>query len=195
MSLDAGKGPVIGMELWNYLGIEPVAALAVVVSSVVLYLAFIVLTRFLGQRVLMSLSGFDLVVVIVLGAVLGRSTLGYTPTLAGGLIAVVTLFAFERALGRLTARPGWERLVNNRAVVLMAGADPLDDELKRAHITKAELRSRLRQAGIRSDEEVAAVVLEPNGTISVLRRGTLVDPQMLADARGSERMPADLLNS
>ncbi|MFH5821679.1 DUF421 domain-containing protein [Georgenia sp. AZ-5] len=184
-----------GLSLWDYLGITQGAALAVIVATVVLYVTFIVLTRFLGQRVLASLSGFDLLVVIVLGAILGRATMGHTPTLAGGVIAVVTLFALEGVIGRLTSRPRWERLVNNRAVLLMAGPVVLHDELRRTHVTAAELRSRLRQAGIRTDDEVAAVVLEPTGTISVLRRGVPIRPAMLTDVRSAGRMPSDLLSS
>lgn len=180
-------------NLWAYLGIEPTGALAVAVASVILYLAFIVLTRTLGQRILASLSTFDLLIVIVLGAVLGRATLGNTPTLAGGLVAILTLFALEGAIGQLRHRPRWERLVNNRAVLLMAGTTVLHDELRRLHVTEAELRSRLRLSGIRNDDEVAAVVLEPTGTISVLQRGALVSPAMLEGVRGADRMPADLL--
>ncbi len=179
--------------MWDYVGIGPVAGLAVVVATVVLYLAFIMLTRVLGQRILASLSIFDLLVVIVLGAVLGRATMGHTPTLAGGLIAIVTLFALEGAIGQLRHKPRWEQLVSSRAVLLMAGSMVLREELRRLHVTEADLRARLRQSGIRNDDEVAAVVLEATGTISVLRRGALVDPAMLAGVRGADRMPADLV--
>ena len=163
-------------DLWAYLGITPIGALAVALATTVLYLAFIVLTRVLGSRVLASLSSFDLLVVIVLGAILGRATMGDTPTLAGGLIALVTLFTLEGLIGQLRKQPRWERFVANQPAVLMAGSRMLHEELHRQRITEAELRSRLRQAGIRSDAEVAAVVLEPSGTLSVLRRGEPLDP-------------------
>ena len=61
-------------------------------------------------------------------------------------------------------------------------------------MTEAELRSRLRQAGIRNTDEVAAVVLESTGAISVLRRGVLLDLALLRDVRGAEQMPSDLLS-
>lgn len=179
--------------LWDYIGITVPGAVAVVVATVVLYLAFVALTRLLGQRVLMSLSNFDLIVVIVLGAVLGRAALGQTPTMAGGLIALLTFFLLERMLGALGARPQWERLISNRPVLLMAGPTFQADQLRRHHISEAELRSRLRQAGIRHDAEVAAVVLEPTGAVSVLRVGELIDPAMLAGVEGRERLPRELL--
>lgn len=182
-----------GRELLEYLSIPPAAALAVVLSTVVLYLTFIVCTRILSQRVLAGLASFDLLVVIVLGAILGRATMGHTPTLVGGLIALVTLFALEGAIGLLTSRPRWDRMVNNQPVLLMAGPVVLQDELKRTRVTEAELRSRLRLAGIRAEEEVAAVVLESTGTISILRRGMPIEPAMLNGVRSAGRMPSDLL--
>ncbi|PYF98309.1 Uncharacterized membrane protein YcaP, DUF421 family [Georgenia satyanarayanai] len=182
-------------ELVGNLGISAGAAVSVVVSTTVLYLSFIVLTRSLGQRVLAGFSGFDIVVVIVLGAVLGRAILGHSPTLAAGLIAVVTLLALEGALGWMSSRPRWERLANNAPVLLMAGSEVLWRELRRTHVTESQLRSRLRQAGIRSDAEVAAVVLEPTGTLSVLRRGEPIAPAMLGGVRGAERMPPGLLGT
>ncbi|MCM3659766.1 DUF421 domain-containing protein [Georgenia satyanarayanai] len=165
------------------------------VATVVLYLAFIVLTRSLGQRVLASLSGFDVLVVIVLGAVLGRAILGYSPTLSAGLIALVTLLSLEAVVGTLASRPRWERLANNRPVLLMAGSEILHDELRRTHVTESQLRSRLRQAGVRTDEEVAAVILEPTGSMSVLHRGVAIMPAMLDGVRSGERMPAELLDT
>ena len=180
-------------ELWGHLGITPTAALAVVCATVLLYLSFIVLIRVLGQRVLSSLSTFDLLVVIVLGAVIGRASLGYTPTLAAGLLCLVTLVVLEGVIGQLRSGPLWGRWITSRPLLLMAGPTVLSEELSRSHVTESELRSALRQAGVRNDAEVAAVILEPTGRMSVLRRGVAVDRSMLAGVRGAELMPPELL--
>ena len=66
------------------LGVDAPGALAVVASAVGIYLAFLLMVRVLGQRVLSRLSTFDAVVVVMLGAVAGRAVLGDTPTLAAG---------------------------------------------------------------------------------------------------------------
>lgn len=180
-------------EFWDYVGITPVAAVAVVCATVALYLSFIALVRVLGQRVLSSLSTFDLLVVIVLGAVIGRAALGYTPTLAAGLICIATLVILEGIIGQVRSRPTWGRWVNSQPVLLMTGSTVLWKHLARYHVTEEELRAALRQVGVRSDREVAAVILEGNGKLSVLRRGVPVDPSMLAGVRGADLMPPDLL--
>lgn len=181
-------------DLWYYLGMPPLAAVAVVISAVVLYAAFILLSRVLGQRVLANLSGFDLLVVIVFGAVIGRAILGHFATLAAGLLALVTLLAMEAIIGKVTQHRFVERMVNNRPVLLMAGDQFVAEEMQRCHTTVAQVRSKLRQAGVRRHEEVAAVILEPTGDLSVLKCGETIDKEMLRGVRSAERMPTHLLS-
>jgi uncharacterized membrane protein YcaP (DUF421 family) len=181
-------------DLWDYIGITPVGAFSVALAAGVLYAAFVIATRILGQRVLAGLSGFDLAVVMVFGAVLGRATLGPWPTLTGGLVALVTLLALEAVVGQVRRRPLWNALINNQPALLMAGPQVLDDQLEKFHVTRDELRAALRRAGVRRTAEVAVVVLEATGTLSVLRAGEPVDPELLADVRGAERLPPELLS-
>src|SRR5699024_11865904 len=75
----------------------------------------------------------------------------------------------------------------------MAGVWVLDANLTHFHVTRPELRSRLRQAGIRHRGEVAAVVFGRCGTISVLRRGELIDPAFLQGVRAGDLCPPGLL--
>ena len=83
--------------------------------------------------------------------------------------------------------------MNNRAVLLMAGERVLEANLRRVHVVESELFGALRGAGVRSPDEVACVVFEAAGTISVLRRGTPVDPRLLEGVRDAHLVPADLL--
>ncbi|WP_405216975.1 DUF421 domain-containing protein [Agrococcus sp. Ld7] len=180
-------------DLWFYLGIPPLAALAVVISTAGLYGTFLLLSRVLGQRVLARLSGFDLLVVIVFGAIIGRAILGHVPTFAAGLVAMATLLVLEGAIGMISRKGRLQALVHNRPVLLMAGSQLVATELRRCHVTVEEVHSQLRRAGIRSQEEVAAVILEPTGELSVVRRGVPMARSLLAGVRSAERMPEDLL--
>ena len=87
----------VGERLW----IEPSHAIAVVLSAVGIYLAFLMLVRLFGARVLTGMGTFDAVVVITLGAVAGRVILGDPPTLIAGVIGLTCLFAMEAAVGEL----------------------------------------------------------------------------------------------
>ena len=80
MTPPQGWGPALadalGMELWRI----PV----VVLTALAVYLAFLLLLRVFGARLLTGLSAFDSVVIIMFGAVAGRVILGHPPTLATG---------------------------------------------------------------------------------------------------------------
>ena len=66
-------------DFWGYLGIGPTAAVAVVLATGTLFFAFIAVSRLWGQRIFASMSSFDLLVVIVIGAIIGRALLGSAP--------------------------------------------------------------------------------------------------------------------
>lgn len=164
---------------------------AVVITTAGMYLALVLLVRVVGQRSLASMSGFDVGCVVALGAVVGRTVLLETPTLLVGVVALLALFAMQGLLGLLRQNRGFDRWVNRSPVLLMDGERLLRDNLRRAHVAEDELRQRLRLAGIRRLDEVQCVVLERNGTVSVIRRGDDVDPWLLADVELSSERRAE----
>lgn len=175
------------------LGITGVEALAVVISTVAMYFSLLVLVRLLGQRSLTNLSSFDFGAVVAIGAVLGRAALLNRPTLAGGVLVLLTLFSLQLVVGRLRLNRRVDHLINRPPVLLMAGSRLLTENLRRTQVVDDELRQVLRLAGIRQLSEVASVILERNGRISVTRRGSDIDPWLLADVDGHELVPGDHL--
>lgn len=178
--------------MWQNLGITPLEALLVVISAVGIYSACYLMVRGLGQRALSRWATFDSVIAMALGAVLGRVVLGYTPSLAAGIIGLATMFALLRLEVRLR-RTRFGTLLSSAPMLLMAGPDIVTQNLARAGIQDVELFAKLREAGVRNFSEVAAVILEPTGDISVLRRGALIDPKLLRGVPRAELIPASLI--
>ena len=166
------------------LGVSWSEAGHVVVSAVGIYLAFLVLLRIVGQRALASMSSFDFAAAVAVGAVMGRSLLGYTPTLLAGVVGLTTLFALQTAFGLLRRTPRLQALMSNPPVVLLRDGRVLHANLRAAHLIEDELREKLRLHGIRSYDEVACAVLERTGALSVLRAGEPISPELLADVKG-----------
>jgi uncharacterized membrane protein YcaP (DUF421 family) len=182
-----------GTDVWSGLGVSPTEALYVVLSAVGIYCAFLVLVRLLGQRTMANMSSFDFAAVLAMGAVAGRAILGHTPTLAAGVIGLGTLFALQAVAGQFRRSRIGSVMLNNRPLLLMAGSDLLRHNLVRAHIVEEELHTRLRLAGIRNTSEVACVILESTGALSVLRRGEPIDPALLAGVRDAHRIPEEFV--
>ncbi|MEZ5184462.1 MAG: DUF421 domain-containing protein [Candidatus Nanopelagicales bacterium] len=181
------------MEILNYyLGIHPIGALAIVLSTVLLYFSFALLLRWYGQRMYASPSSLDLAVVTVLGAIVGRAILGRVPTLAGGLLALAVLFGLEAIVGRVRRTEAVRTRGRHRAVAVMVDGRIDRTEMHRHHLDDNVLWSALRGAGVRNPADAALVVLEQNGRFSVLRAGEPIHPAALTGVRHANELRARL---
>lgn len=177
--------------MWHNLGITPSEALWVLMGAAGIYTVFFLFVRAFGLRALASWSTLDKAIVIALGSLLGRVVLGYTPTLAAGVVGLAAMFGMLR-LERWTREKDVSFLAI-RPVLLMAGSQVLPEGLRKARVLEDELHFKLRQAGIRNFSEVAAAILETTGDVTVLRRGQLIDPQLVKRVPNRHLIPADLM--
>lgn len=183
----------VWQELWPRIGLDWWDALAVALSTVAIYGFFVLLIRILGQRLLSRMSGFDAAATVALGAITGRVTLGHTPTLVAGAIALATLFAVEAIIGELRRFARAEHLFDNRAILLLVEGRLQEDLVRRAHVVEDEIRSSLRRAGLHQLEDAALVILERTGDISITRAGRPIDPYLVQGVIGADRIPERLL--
>lgn len=172
----------LGIELWRI----PI----VIVSAIAIYLVFLLLVRIFGARVLSGLTGFDIVVGVMLGAVAGRVIIGHPPTLAAGIIGLVTLLCCEAAFGLVRNNIRLHRAINARPTVVLAHGQPQPDLMRKTHITYDEITSCIRKAGFSNLAKVRCIVLEPSGALSVLGYDDTLDPNVLHDVVGAERVLA-----
>ena len=126
-------------------------------------------------------------------SVLGRAGLGPSPNLGGGLVALVTLVIMQAIIGRIRAEKWGARAMSTKPVLLMAGSEVCTDQLRRCHVQPSELQAKLRLSGIRHFDEVAAVIFETSGAVSVLKRGVAIDPRLLSGVVGGSLVPPELL--
>ncbi len=172
----------LGIELWRI----PV----VIVTAITIYLVFLLLIRLFGARVLSGLTGFDVVVSIMLGAVAGRVIIGEPPTLTAGILGLVTLLCCEAAFGVVRKNISFRQAVNAQPTVVLAHGRPQQDLMRKTHVSEEDLMSCLRRAGITEPDDVQCIVLEPSGAMSVLRRGGKIEPAVLRGVLGAERVLA-----
>lgn len=183
----------VWQQLWPRIGLDGWGAVAVVLSTILSYGLLVLLIRLLGQRTLARLTGFDVAATVALGAIVGRVTLGHTPTLAAGVLAVTTLLGMEAVFGEARRFTGFSRLIDNRATLLVVDGALQPDLMRRAHVVEDEVRSVLRKHSVLRLAEVALLVLERTGDMSVIRTGQRIEPALIAGVRGADRIPAHLL--
>lgn len=172
----------LGIELWRI----PI----VVVTAIAIYLVLLLLVRVFGARVLSGITGFDIVVGVMLGAVAGRVIIGHPPTLAAGVIGLVTLLCCEAVFGLVRSNIHLHRAINTRPTVVFAHGQQQPDLMRKAHITLYEITSCVRKAGYTNLRQIRCIILEPSGELSVLGYEDTLDPEVLHDVVGSERVLA-----
>lgn len=166
-----------------YLGMEPLGAVAIVISTTLLYAAFALILTHFGQRLYAAPSSLELAVVTVLGAIVGRAILGQVPTLSGGLLALATLFVLERAAGRVRRMERMQNRRRHRAVAVMVHGTVDRGLLHTRGLDESALWAALRRAGVGDPSQVALAVLERDGHISVLRTDAPLHPAVLTGVR------------
>ena len=172
-------------DLWFEVGITPAQALGVIIAATVMYITFTVVLRVWGQRLYANRSGTGLAVVLVLGSVVGRSILGPNVTVLGGLIALAMLVLLESFFGA-GRRAGL--FGHRRAIVIYANKELDDRAIRRFHVDRRNLWARLRQSGITDLDHVHALILETDGSITILRHGDALDPRLLTNVRGADKI-------
>jgi uncharacterized membrane protein YcaP (DUF421 family) len=140
--------------------------------GILAYTSLIILLRVTGKRTLSKMNAFDFVVTIALGSTLATVLLSREVTLAQGVTALALLIGLQLIITWLSVRVRWvRRLVTGEPSLLLYRGEFLDDALKRARVTRDEVRAAVRGSGLATLDQTEAVVLETDGSFSVVRSG------------------------
>jgi uncharacterized membrane protein YcaP (DUF421 family) len=144
--------------------------LRTLVVGVLAYVALVVFLRVSGKRTLSKMNAFDLIVTVALGSTLATVLLTKDVALAEGALAFALLIGLQFVVTWSSVRVRWvRRLATGEPLMLLYRGEFLPAALRQARVTEDEVRAAVRSAGIDSLSKVQAVVLETNGSFSVVR--------------------------
>lgn len=141
----------------------------VVAVGTLAYAALIVFLRLSGKRTLTKLNAFDLVVTVALGSTLASVLLDKSITLAEGAVAFGLLILLQYILtwSSVRWRP-FEKAVKSEPTLLFHRGEFLSEAMRRQRITQSEVLSAVRSSGKGDVRGIRAVVLENDGSLSVI---------------------------
>lgn len=169
---------------------DPGDLLAVLPTTVGIYVTVLVATRLVGLRSLAKLSSFDFAATVAVGTLLATTAISPEVSLAAGALGVAVVFGLQVVLA-LVRRGGASLGVDNAPRLLVAYGEILDDPCRQVRVDRSEVLEQLRLAGVLDPRrEVLAVIMETTGELSVLRRsdGVVLDPGLLDGVRGREHL-------
>ncbi|MDX1566468.1 MAG: DUF421 domain-containing protein [Longimicrobiales bacterium] len=134
-----------------------------------IYATLILLTRASGLRSFSKLSSFDFAITVAFGSIIGGVAASDDPALVPAAAGLAALYTLQMVVSAIRRRiPAFSRVVDNQPLLLMAGAEVIDENLRSAKLTRADLRAKLREANVIRYDEIFAVVMETTGDVSVL---------------------------
>jgi uncharacterized membrane protein YcaP (DUF421 family) len=148
---------------------EWMALARTVIVGVAAYAALVLLLRVSGKRTLSKMNAFDFVVTVALGSTLASVLLSKDVALAEGAIAFALLLFLQFAITWLSVRSrAVSRLVKSEPRLLFHQGRFLEKAMRDERVNEDEVRQAVRTQGHLSLEAVTAVVLETDGSISVM---------------------------
>jgi len=135
------------------------------------YIIVLFLLRLSGKRTLLKMNAFDFIITVSLGAVFGNMLMNYEDSLMRGIYVIFLLLLFQFFSSLLSARYSFfDTLLKANPTLLFYEGKYYESILKKERIPKSEVLQAMREQGIGRVEEVGAVILETDGTISVLHK-------------------------
>ncbi len=138
--------------------------------ALVVFISGIVLVRLADKRSFAKKSAFDVLLILILGSIMGRSITG-SERLFPTIGACFFLILLHRLMGSLACRwPTFENWVKGHADVLVRDGQVQQQTLRRHHISDEDLAEQLRLKAMAEDtQRVRLACLERSGEISFIK--------------------------
>ncbi|RYY30561.1 MAG: DUF421 domain-containing protein [Sphingobacteriaceae bacterium] len=147
------------------------------ITGVLAYFSLILMLRISGKRTLSQMKEFDFIVTVALGSTLATVLLSKDISLLNGVTALALLIFLQYILAAGSVKSKrFSKLISSEPTLIFFKGNFLEKALKKERVTEAEVRSVLRNQQVTSLGKVEAIVIESNGQFSVVKDGSLTDP-------------------
>ncbi len=150
-----------------------VPAWDIILRTTLVYLALLIGLRVAGKREIGQMTVFDLAVLLLIANAVQNAMVGPDTSLTGGLIAAILLIALNGLVARLSL--GWPRLrrfIEGSPTVLVSRGEIIQKNLTKEGLDEETLDAAFREHGLADVSQVEMAVLEIDGSISVIPKGT-----------------------
>lgn len=152
---------------WN--GWEPL--LRTVVVGTLTYISIILILRISGKRTLASMNAFDFVITVALGSAYGRILTAKQVSLAEAATTFLLLALLQFIVSKLENKYSWfYQLVTSQPTLLYYQGQFVEKAMRKQRVRKDSLLGAIRKKRFSSLDEVEAIVLETDGSLSIIKK-------------------------
>ena len=158
------------------------------IVGIIAYAAIIIFLRVSGKRTLAKWNSFDFVVTIAFGSVLASALISTKDTFGKGIYAFALLVLFQYVITWVAVRSSAvQKLIKSEPSLLLYRGKMQYDVMKKERIAEGEILAALRAEGVSAIEDADAVILETDGSFSVLQNIDDSSASALKDIRQLDR--------
>ena len=164
--------------------------ISIAVSTVILFIAIVALVRFLGKRATGQMNNFDWVISVTVGSLAASGILLKDVSIADAVLAIAMIGVLQWGAAWLAARSdSFENIIRAKPRLLLHKGELLEPDMRRENISHHEIYSALRQQGYLQPGDANWVVLENDGTLTVIPRKDieLGDAALMSDVISSAK--------
>ncbi len=164
----------------------------IIVVGVVAYIGLVAGLRVSGKRTLAQMNAFDLVVTVAMGSTLATVLLSSEVSLSEGILALTLLIGMQYSIAWVTVRWKWsEKLPKSEPTMLVYRGELIHQAMRSERVSEAGVLEVLRLNSLADRHQALAVVLESNGTFSVVPLTSGASPAgALANVSGVGQEPS-----
>jgi uncharacterized membrane protein YcaP (DUF421 family) len=163
--------------------------LRVIVVGTLAYAGCILVMRLSGNRTLSKLNSFDLIITVAFGSTLSSIVISSDIALAEGLLAIALLVLLQFMITWLSVRSSAvNSVIKTAPTLLLSNGHMIAGAMRKVRITSDEIRTAVRQKGLGGLDQVAAVILETDGSLSIIPAEKLGSGSALDSVWGWENM-------
>ena len=148
---------------------ESLPLMRTLIMGILAFILVIFVLRVSGKRTLSKMNSFDFIVTIALGSILANIMTSTSLPLVNGILAFALLVFLQYLVTWLSVRSKtFLSLIKSQPKMLYYDGQFDELQLKKERMSYAEIMQAVREEGIGSLDDVAVVVLETDGTLSII---------------------------
>jgi len=151
----------LGVPAWEF-----------VVRCVTVDVVLLAALRIFGKREVGQFTLYDLVLILLVANAVQPAMTGPDSSLLGGLIIIGVLVLLNYGIAQLDRNRLFHRLLVPSPRVIARDGQFVTDALRHEGVDEDDCQMALREHGLEDVSEVKLAVLEPDGTISVVPKGS-----------------------
>lgn len=150
--------------------------MSTIVHAVIGYLFLTFMVRVLTRRPGAQMTQFEFVLVFLMGGIIILSTVGRDHSVTNCTCAALAVGCMHRVTSSLKIRyPKFGAILDGTPLVLVQNGKLQDRVMQGMHLATEDVLASARTKGIGSLEDIDYAVLERNGGISVIEKGSKED--------------------